>query len=153
MVWTHSTCSCLKLWGRQLTKMERKKITNILLSFSAAQNIHSWRVKSALSNVVSLSLASSLLSSSYSIFLFFLSLLLSTSTFVLIIIVKKEREREREWKKKSLFFVFWSEGGRGEKVVGYKSPSSQWQLPPLNKETALERAWFCWFLGLGKELL
>ena len=34
--------------------MERKKIINILLSFSAVTNINSWRVKSALSNLVSL---------------------------------------------------------------------------------------------------
>ena len=34
--------------------MERKKIINTLLSFSAVTNIHSWMVKSALSNVVSL---------------------------------------------------------------------------------------------------
>ena len=32
--------------------MERKKIINILLSFSAVTNINSWRVKSAFSNVV-----------------------------------------------------------------------------------------------------
>ena len=36
--------------------METKKITNILLSFSAVTNTNSWRVKSALSNVVSLGL-------------------------------------------------------------------------------------------------
>ena len=34
--------------------MERKKHINILLSFSAVTNINSQRVKSALSNVVSL---------------------------------------------------------------------------------------------------
>ena len=35
-------------------KLERKKIVNILLSFSAVTNINSWRAKSALSNEVSL---------------------------------------------------------------------------------------------------
>ena len=39
-------------------KMERKKITNIPPSFSAVTNISSWRVKSALSNAVSLCLGS-----------------------------------------------------------------------------------------------
>ena len=34
--------------------MERKKMVNITLPFSAVTNINSWRVKSALSNVVSL---------------------------------------------------------------------------------------------------
>ena len=37
--------------------MERKKIINICPFFSAVTNINSWRVKSALSNVVSLGLA------------------------------------------------------------------------------------------------
>ena len=40
--------------------MERKKIVNISLSFSAVTNIDSWRVKSALSNIVSLVLYRSL---------------------------------------------------------------------------------------------
>ena len=54
MVWTCSAYPCLKPRGQQLTKMERKKIIIICPSFSAVTNINSWRVKSALSNVVSL---------------------------------------------------------------------------------------------------
>ena len=40
--------------------LERKKIINILLFFSAVTNINSWRVKSAISNVVSFSSSSHL---------------------------------------------------------------------------------------------
>ena len=51
MLWTHSACPCLK----QLTKTgEKKNIITTSLSFSGVTNINSWRVKSALSNVVSL---------------------------------------------------------------------------------------------------
>ena len=54
MVWTRSACPSLKLGGQKLTKVERKKIVNILLSFSAVTHTNNWRVNSALCNVVSL---------------------------------------------------------------------------------------------------
>ena len=50
----HSACPSLKPRGQQLTKMERKKIMNICPTICAVTNITSCRVKSALSNEVSL---------------------------------------------------------------------------------------------------
>ena len=46
--------SLLKTGGNSWQKMERMKIINICPSFSAFTNINSWKVKSALSNAVSL---------------------------------------------------------------------------------------------------
>ena len=59
MVWTCSVCPSLKSRGQQLTKTgEKENYKNIILSFSVVSNINSWRVKSSLSNVVSLVLSS-----------------------------------------------------------------------------------------------
>ena len=52
MVWTHLAYPSLKLRGQQLTKTGEKENCP---TFSAVTSINSWRVKSALSNVVNCS--------------------------------------------------------------------------------------------------
>ena len=51
----HSACPCLKLWGEQQKKNWKERFFfYIFLLFSAVTNINSWKMKSAVSNVVSL---------------------------------------------------------------------------------------------------
>ena len=54
MIWTSSAYPRLKHRAQQLTKFGKKENFNHLPLLSAVTNINSWKVKSALSNVVSL---------------------------------------------------------------------------------------------------
>ena len=54
MVWTHSACPSLKSRDNSWQKLERNKTINITTSFSLVTNISSWRAKSTLFNLVSL---------------------------------------------------------------------------------------------------
>ena len=96
--------------------MERKKIINNCPSFSAVTNINSWRVKSALSNVVSLKATSdsglppwatglnnSLLSPDWTS----CYLRVSKLGFLMIFMIKKKPPKKGPWGSKS---VNWSVG-------------------------------------------